>query len=319
MKILITGGLGFQGVHLASALIRAGHDVTLLNTMSADAQTNLGHLKASFVTLDQAPIYQVVWGSVTDPEIVRKTVFGQRRIIHLAAWASVDLSFVEPAAALHVNVLGTYNVLEAVRLRNRQARVVVASSCEVYGDTGGNPAIRQSPEFTPLMPHSPYAATKAAADRLAYAYRMTYDLDITIVRPANVYGPYQRSGMGGAVIPIMVDAAVAGLPITVTGDGLQTREYLHVDDLVRGYLAILDGPSGVYNLGTGEIVTIQSIAERIAATFGVPIEHVVGRPGEVQGFRLDSMRMAMLHGFMPRISFADGLLSYLAWRKSQAT
>ena len=220
MRILITGGAGFQGSHLAERWSGSGHGVTILNTYSEEAARNIRAVSADS---------EVVWGSVTDNEIVEKTVRGHDVVVHLAARVNVDESLAEPRAFADVNLDGTINVLEAARRWG--SRVVFGSSCEVYGASDGLPV----PETAPLRPYSPYSASKAAADRMCYAYHMSYGLDVTIVRPSNVYGERQKSGRGGAVIPIFSSLAAAGKPLTVFGTGAQTREYIHVSDLVAAY------------------------------------------------------------------------------------
>ena len=303
MRILVTGGVGFQGSPLVSQWLQAGHEVTVLNTYSEMAKRAAVHLA------DHA---RVVWGSVTDNEIVQKTARNQDVAAHLAARISVDESIADPASILAVNIMGTFNVLEAVRQTG--ARMVYASSCEAYGYA--KPPVTEDSE---LRPHSPYAASKAAADRLCYSYFKTYGVDVTILRPCNIYGEGQKADRGGAVIPTMVGRAMAGQPIIVAGDGSQQREYMHVSDLVAAYDMFLNanGLSGeVFNVGTGEIVSIKHIADVVAGQLGVPVEHSEPRPGEVQGFGLESSKAQGL-GFSPKVGFEEGMARYIEWRKQQ--
>jgi dTDP-glucose 4,6-dehydratase len=302
MRILITGGGGFQGSHLAQLWVKAGHDITILSTYSEESVRNLDSILGDV---------RVVWGSVTDSEIVDKTIRNQEVIVHLAARINVDESIADPVDFIHVNVSGTYNILQAVRRTG--GRLIFSSSCEVYGASRNDP----HSEAHALNPHSPYAASKAGADRMCYAYYKTYDVDVTIVRPCNIYGERQKSGLGGAVIPKLTERAMTGNPVVVFGDGLQQREYMNVDDLVAAYDLLLDRPDlkgETINFGSGEVIAINDIAERIAAEFGVQIEYLPGRPGEVAGFDLDSTKAKEL-GFVPKIKFWDGLLRYVAWRK----
>lgn len=301
MRMLITGGAGFQGSHLAERWSGAGHDVTILNTYSEEAARNVRAVSSDA---------EVVWGSVTDDEIVQKTVRGHDVVVHLAARVNVDESLDAPRAFADVNLGGTINVLEAARRSG--ARVVFASSCEVYGASDGLPV----PETAPLRPFSPYAASKAAADRMCHAYHMSYGLDVTVVRPSNVYGERQKSGRGGAVIPIFASLAAAGKPLTVFGTGEQTREYIHVSDLVAAYDAIVargDLAGETVNVGTGDIVSIRAIAEFIANRAGVEISQQPARPGEVPRFSLDSA-LARSFGFEPKVEFWAGLGRYVDTR-----
>ena len=303
MKILITGGAGFQGSHIADQLVRDGHRVTVLNTLSGAAERNIQQLK------DNASI---VWGSITDPEIVDKTVRGQDRVIHLAARINVDESIAMPHSYLEANIMGTFNVLEAVRKQG--CPLIYASSCEVYGYTGAD----MIDEAHDLRPHSPYAASKAGADRLCFAYWRTYGTNVIIVRPCNIYGPRQKSGADGAVISIFVERALAQEPLVVFGTGEQRREYMYVDDLVAGYKLILerdDLEGEVINLGTGETPSVKEIAEEVSRRLGASIEHGPSRSGEVMGFRLDSEKAKRL-GFQPRVSFQDGVARFIEWRES---
>jgi dTDP-glucose 4,6-dehydratase len=280
--------------------------VTILNTYSAQAERNV----ASFPNE-----VSCVWGSVTDREIVEKTVRGQEVVVHLAALINVDESITSPRSFLEVNLGGTLNVLEAVRQTG--ARLIYASSREVYGHVQDSP-VR---EDTELQPHSPYAVSKAGADRMCFAYHTSYGIDMTILRSCNVYGERQKSGPGGAVIPIFTREAAEGGPLTVFGTGDQRREYMHVEDLVVAYDLILrhDGLAGAtINVGTGETVTVQEIARYIAAAMGVSIAQKPARPGEVPGFVLETSKIRDL-GFSPRIKFWDGLKAYLEfWRAESA-
>ena len=303
MRILVTGGAGFQGSHLTEYLLESCHRVTILNTYSGEALANIASFK------DRV---SVVWGSVTDQETVSKTVREHDVVIHLAARIHVDQSARAPGRVLDVNVMGTYNVLEAVR--EYGSRLIYSSSCEVYGASLSGPTT----EASELRPHSPYAASKAAADRLCYAYWKTYGTDVTIVRPCNIYGPRQRSGPGGAVIPIFVRRALDGKNLVVYGTGDQTREYMHVKDLAKVYCMVLDRTDlagEAINFGTGESPSIKEIAKFIAQKLDTDVEYGPARPGEVSRFELSSERACQL-GFTPRMSFWEGLERYIQHQQS---
>lgn len=329
-RILITGGLGFQGAHLARALAAEGRTVTVLNTPSLRAR--------QIRTLLPRQI-DVVYGSVHDAEILEKVLPGQAAVIHMAAWASVDVSLDRPWPPFEINAQGTYALLDALRRLNSNARIVVASSCEVYGPARRAPetpvvqwdappggpldpidaALVPQDEDTPLLPRSPYAATKIATDRFAYAFAVTYGLRLSILRPCNIYGPYQRAGASGAVIPTFVRAALKGYPLTITGGGQQSREFLHVVDLVAAYLACLDTepePGETFNVGSGETITIEALARMIAShgAFTDPqILHGARRVADVTGFLLDSSRFRSRYGWKPTVPFTDGLARFIAW------
>lgn len=301
MKILVIGGGGFQGSHMVERWLGAGHDITILNTWSQTAMRNIKLFDNDV---------RLVWGSITDREIVNKTVRGHDVVVALAARINVDESIGAPDEVTRVNVLGTQNILEAAL--QYDARVIHASSCEVYGSARPLPV----PEEGHLKPHSPYAASKAGADRLAFAYSETFGLDVTIVRPCNIYGERQKEGVGGGVIAIFISRALDGKPLTIFGDGQQSREYMHVSDVVSAYDLILnrtDLAGETLNCGTGETISIKEIAEFVASRFGTTLEQGPPRPGEVDMFLLDSSKIEKL-GFKHRVGFRDGLSRYVDWR-----
>ena len=304
MKILIIGGGGFQGSHLVENWLQAGHDITILNTWSETTVRN---------TRPFIDDVSMVWGSITDREIVGKTVRGHDVVVALAARINVDESIASPTDVVTVNVLGTQNVLDAAL--QHDVRVIYSSSCEAYGSAKPVPVTEESH----MEPHSPYAASKAAADRLCFAYYRTFGLDVTILRPCNIYGERQKETSGGAVIPIFVRNAIKGKPLTLFGAGDQRREYMHVADVVAAYDLVLersDLSGETLNCGTQETVSIKEIAESIAARFGVPVQHAPARPGEVEIFLVDSTKIGAL-GFSPRVSFREGLDRYIRWRVAQ--
>lgn len=304
MNILITGGAGFQGSHLAEHFLKEGHKVTILNTYSEAAEANIN---------DFAPKVKVIWGSITDREIVEKSVRGQNTVFHLAARINVDESISHPEDYIDVNVKGTFQVLEAVKRHG--CRLIYASTCEVYGAPIGRDLID---ETTELRPHSPYAASKVAADRLCFAYYKTYKVPVTIVRPFNIYGERQKEGDGGALIAIFVKKALDKLPLKVFGSGSQTRDYMHVSDLIQAYDTVLKRDETIgetINFGTGKETAIKDIAEFIAKKLGVDIEYLAARLGEVDRFKADTHR-AQKYDFSPRVDIWEGIERYINWRKT---
>jgi dTDP-glucose 4,6-dehydratase len=301
---LIIGGGGFQGSHLTEHWLEAGHEITVLNTPSEQTSRNIHGFEKDV---------QMVWGSITDREIVMKTVRGHDVVAHLAARVNVDESISVPSAVATVNVLGTANVLDAAV--EHGARVIYASSCEVYGSAKPVPVTENSG----LMPHSPYAASKAGADRLCFSYYKTFGLNVTVVRPCNIYGERQKEGRGGAVVAIFTRNALQGKPLTVFGSGRQTREYMHVSDVVAAYDLVLqrnDLAGETLNCGTGERIAIKDIAEFIGRRLGAQVQFGQDRPGEVDEFYLDSSKIRG-YGFSPKVAFWEGLDRYLQWRVNQ--
>jgi len=309
MKILITGGAGFQGSHLAEALLKKGHTITIINTFREEKLKNIESFKNSV---------NVVFGSITDSVLVEKTVSGHDVVFHLAANINVDQSLKDPKSFVDVNVVGTFNILEAVRANG--IRMIHASTCEVYGDGHDLKANELLDETAEMKPNSPYAATKAGADRLCYSYYKSFGVPVTIVRPFNIFGERQKSGTFGALIPILVRKAMTGDTLTVFGDGLATRDYLHVSDLVRAYELVLEtiGLEGKsINFGSGVNTSVNDIATYIAKKFNAEIKHGPARPGEVQRFPAD-ISYAKSLGFSPKISIYEGIDCYIDWVKTQS-
>lgn len=303
MNILITGGSGFQGRHLARHLVARGHDVSILSTPSARSREAI--IPASRV-----------WGSITDRALVRDAVESRDVIVHMAAIANPLRAMRDPDLTYRINVLGTQILLDAIVRDENQSRLIHASSCEVYGPSDG----RLQDEDAPMNPPSIYAASKCAADRLVYAYTKTFGVNAVIVRPCNIFGPEQAAGTYGAVIPTFVSRALQGRSLVVHGDGQQSREYMYVDDIVHVYTTIIEQgwpQQRVFNVGSGVCVTIKEIAEYVAGHFSVPITFGPSRSGEVSGFTLNSRRAAEAWGFIPSVPFRDGLNHYLAWASSR--
>jgi dTDP-glucose 4,6-dehydratase len=308
MKVLITGGAGFHGSHLTEFLVGQGHSVTILNTYNPELSKNIAHLKDKIT---------VVYGSITDKIVVDKTVHGHDVVFHLAAYINVDQSLESPKDFLEVNVLGTYNVLEAVRREG--IRMIHASTCEVYGDGHDLQEGELLSESAEMRPNSPYAASKAGADRLCYSYYKSFGVDVTIVRPFNIFGERQKSGQFGALIPIVVHKALQGEELTIFGDGDATRDYLHVNDLVRAYDLVLQSKnlSGkAINFASGVDTSVKDIVEYVAKKLDAEVGHSADRPGEVMRFPSD-MSFAKSLGFEAKYDIWEGIDQYIAWAKQQ--
>lgn len=288
-----------------------GHQVTVLNTLSSAAKRNTRRLQADGRA-------DVVFGSVTDSELTAKTVPEHDVVFHLAANVNVDKSLTDPRSFLETNVMGTHNILEAARRSG--SRVIYASTCEVYGDGQGLGEGELLDETAELMPNSPYGASKAAADRLCYSYFRSYGMDVSVVRPFNIFGERQKSGAFGALIPILVRQAMAGNDLTVFGEGTATRDYLHVSDIVRAYLLVLDNPGlrgRAVNFASGVNTSVRDIAEYIAGKFQVDVIHRTPRPGEVARYPAN-IELARSIGFAPQVGIWAGIDRYVEWAMSQA-
>ncbi|MEM3765627.1 MAG: GDP-mannose 4,6-dehydratase [Candidatus Bathyarchaeia archaeon] len=308
-RILITGGAGFIGSHLADELVKDGHYVKVLDDFSAG---NVNNIRGLFNYKN----FKLIRGSVTDRALISKATSDVGVVFHLAAQIHVDRSIIEPRHTFEVNTLGTLNILDAA-LENNIELVVYASSSEVYGSAKYIPMN----EDHPLNPASPYAASKAAADRLCFSYYNTYKLPVVVVRCFNTYGPRQRGSGYAAAIPKFLTRALNGLPPIIYGDGKQTRDYMYVKDAINAYKLVLRSYENVLgravNFGTGKEITILKLAKIIQDICGnraKPI-HVAPRPGEVKRLCADISLAEKELDFAPKYTIEEGLEEFAMWYK----
>jgi len=290
--VLITGGAGFIGSHLADALV-ANNDVIVLDDLSSGSRENVPD-EATFVE-----------GDVRDEDVVADVTDGVDLIFHEAAVVSVEQSIDEPESCHDVNFDGTLRLLEAAR--RQDARLVFASSAAIYGD----PTTLPITESEPADPRSPYGIDKCGADQYVRTYHDLYDLETVALRYFNVYGPRQTASDYSGVISIFREQAQAGDPITVDGDGTQTRDFVHVRDVVQANLraATTEHVGAAYNVGTGEETSIRTLAETIRETVDTDssIVHGEPRPGDIERSRADVTKARQRLGYEPDVSLADGL------------
>lgn len=297
MKVLVTGGSGFIGSHVVDKLREKGIEVRVYDMVMPTFRKDIEY-------------YQ---GSLLDFQALRMALSGVDAVYHIGAVADVKDVFQEPHYAEAINVRGTINVLEAVRLSPIK-RVIYASTTWVYE---GCPE-EFVDEKTPLGPPSHlYTATKIASEYYCTTYSKLYGLETTILRYGIPYGPRARSG---AVIPIFVKKALAGEPLTIAGDGSQYRRFVYVEDLAEGNVLALKSiaKNKIYNLDGKEKITIKQIAETIQRIIGdVKIEYVPARPGDFKG-KIASSELAKKElGWEPKTSFEEGLRKYIEWFKEQ--
>lgn len=296
MRILITGGAGFIGYHLAQSCKRRGDEVVSLDNGFHPCLAPSDTKYADIRYYDEIEKY-VEWAD---------TVF------HLAAQIHVDRSIHYPQETLDINVKGTLNILEACRKFGK--KMVFASTSEVYGSS----QVEFMNESHPLDGQSPYAASKIAGDRLCKAYYDTYGTDVTILRNFNTFGEWQKDDSYGSVIAKFTRAALTGEPLYIYGDGTQERDYMHVKDAVGGYhlCESLNKPGEIVNIGTGKTITINELAERIVSLTQSksPIIHIAPRAGEVQRL-CAGIEKARSLGFEPKTDFDKDLANYSLWFK----
>jgi dTDP-glucose 4,6-dehydratase len=314
-RVLVTGGAGF----ISSNFIRHLLEATPYEVVSLDALTYAGNLENLADVMSHERL-AFVHGDICDEALVRDVVEHVDVIVNAAAESHVEKSIAEGAGEfVATNVEGTRVLLDAIRARPVE-RFVLISSSEVYGTAERAPM----DEEHPLNPRSPYAATKAGADRLAYSYGVTYDLPIVIVRPFNNYGPRQHPEK---VVPRFVTQALAGEPLTIHGDGHASRDWLYVDDHAEAIVAIIEAEAAsvvgeVLNVATGVDISVGEIADLVLATLGKPPslrEHLPERPGQVDRHIGSTEKIRRLVGWSARTSFADGLERTVAWyRENEA-
>lgn len=298
MKVLVTGGSGFIGSHVVDKLRDKGVEVRVFDMVMPNYRKDIEFYQGSLLSLDD----------------VRMALNGIEAVFHLAAVADVKYVFQEPHYAESINVRGTINVLEALRLNGFIKRVIYGSTTWVYSEAEGN----RVDELTSL--HAPthlYTATKLAGEYYCQAYSKLYGLEATILRYGIPYGPRARDG---AVVPIFVKKALSGEPLTIAGDGSQFRKFVYVEDLAEGNVLALQSvaKNKIYNLDGTEKVTIKEIAESIHDIIGgVKIEYVPARPGDFSGKEVSSERAKSELGWEPRVKFREGLKRYVSWYKEQ--
>jgi dTDP-glucose 4,6-dehydratase len=308
-RVLVTGGAGF----ISSAFIRHLLRATPYEIVSLDALTYAGNLE-NLADIRSHERLSFVQGDIRDEALVRSVVEQVDVIVNAAAESHVEKSIVEGASEfVATNVEGTRVLLDAIREAPVE-RFILISSSEVYGTAETVPM----DEEHPLNPRSPYAATKAGADRLAFAYRATYDLPIVIARPFNNYGPRQHPEK---VIPRFVIQALEDRPLTVHGAGAASRDWLYVDDDAEAIEALieveLDKVAGeVINLATGADVSVSHIADLVLELLGKPSslkEFVDERPGQVDRHAGSTEKAEQLLGWRARTSFDEGLARTVQW------
>jgi UDP-glucose 4-epimerase len=297
--ILITGGAGFIGSHLARHFAEQA-EVTVLDDLRSGHAGNLEGVRCRLLP-----------GSILDAAALKQAIAGAEEIYHLAAMISVPESVAKPAECAELNTEGTRRVLEAA-LTAGARKVVLASSAAIYGD---NPTVPKVESMLP-EPKSPYAETKLAGEKLLEQYRVTHGLSTTSLRFFNVFGPRQdpRSAYAAAV-PIFIAKALCDDPISIHGDGGQTRDFIHVTDIVAA-LAYAGGSkdmSGTYNVGYGRSQSILALAQEIIQLTGSKskIEHLPPRAGDIR-HSLASTERLLSAGWKPQSSVSVGLAETIA-------
>ncbi|MCX7353317.1 MAG: SDR family NAD(P)-dependent oxidoreductase [Alphaproteobacteria bacterium] len=311
-RIVVTGADGFIGSHLVESLVAAGAQVTALAFYNAfDRNGWLDELADDVLTS-----VRIVRGDVRDFSFINRLVAGHDIIFHLAALIGIPHSYAAPQSYVDTNVTGTLNVLEAARV-NGVGRVVHTSTSEVYGTALTLPIV----ESHPLQGQSPYSASKIAADKMAEAYALSFDLPVVVLRPFNTYGPRQSER---AVIPTIVRQALDSACTAIKlGDLTTTRDFNYVSDTVAAFLTIGRAPEiefgTPYNTGTGHAVSVAEVLERVRELTGTnkPVEsealRVRPERSEVRTLLADPARLVAATGWRAEVSLDEGLDQVVAW------
>lgn len=302
--VLITGGAGFIGSHLADALLAKGYSVRVLDDLSTGKRSNL--------QLDD-PRIELIEGDVADAALVARVMVGCCAVAHLAAVASVQASVDDPVRTHQSNFIGTLNVCEAMRQAGVK-RVLFASSAAIYGNNGEGQSIDEDTAKAPL---TPYASDKLAGEYYLDFYRRQHGLEPAVFRFFNIFGPRQDpSSPYSGVISIFSERAVKGLPITVFGDGEQTRDFVYVEDLVDLLVQAIEAPAlevGAVNVGWNQATTLKQMLQALREVVGdlPPITYGPARSGDIRHSRANNQRLLQRFTFPEQTPMNVGLARLL--------
>jgi dTDP-glucose 4,6-dehydratase len=313
MKILVTGGAGFIGSHFARAIVRDTYgSLADSQVVVLDKLTYAGN-PANLDPIRDDPRFRFVEGDITDARHVDEVMSGVDAVVHFAAESHVDRSINGAGEFVMTNVVGTQVLLDAA-MRHKVDRFVHVSTDEVYG------SIEEGswPETHVLEPNSPYSASKAASDLIARSYARTHGLDVVITRCSNNYGPYQ---FPEKVIPLFITNLMDGRKVPLYGDGLNVRDWLHVDDHCRGIALVFDkGRAGeIYNIGGGIELTNRELTLMLLSACGADwdsVEMVEDRKAHDRRYSVDITKISEELGYKPRVLFEKGLSDTVAWYRN---
>ena len=307
MRVLVTGGLGFIGSNFCRYMLKRHPDCDLINVDKIGIGANPANLR----DMENDKRYTFIKGDICNPQFLSKIVRDVDIVVNIAAETHVDRSIVDPYMFLQNNTVGTFTILEALRKHNKTARLVHVSTDEVYGQA----LVGSFTENTPANPSNPYSASKAAADMFVLAYHKTYDLNASITRCTNNFGPYQ---LPEKLIPKTIIRVLKNLPVPIYGSGTNIRDWIYVQDHCEAIDAVLrEGEAGeVYNVSAGNEIPNIDIAKRILALLDKPetlITFVEDRPGHDVRYSLDSTKTRSKLRWQPKFSFTQSLESTVRW------
>jgi dTDP-glucose 4,6-dehydratase len=307
MKLFVTGGAGFIGSNFIRHVLESNRNHSVVNYDKLTYAANLANLR----TVAENPRYRFAKGDICDAGAVERAMRGCDAVVHFAAESHVDRSIYEPAPVIETNVTGTFVLLQTAR-RMGIERFVHISTDEVYGDLSAGTF---ADEKSPLQPSSPYSASKAAADLLVLSFVRTYGFPALVTRSSNNYGPCQ---FPEKFLPLMITNALHGKTLPIYGDGMQQRDWLHVEDNCRGILAALErGRIGeVYNFGGTDVEENLTMAKRVLRAMDKPetlLAFVKDRPGHDRRYALNCQKAREELGWKPAISQDEGLRQTIKW------
>jgi nucleoside-diphosphate-sugar epimerase len=312
----VTGGAGFIGSHIAERLLRDGHQVRIVDNLSTGRESNLQLLKQLFPT--QLTFHQV---SITDAAALPAIFGGVEVIYHQAALPSVPRSIENPLESHEQCATGTLNVLLAARDAGVR-RVVYAASSAAYGDDSEDSGAPKSEQMLP-KPISPYGVAKLMGEYYCQMFAEVYGLETVCLRYFNVFGPRQDlKSQYAAVIPLFMQAMLAGQPPTIYGDGMQSRDFTYIDNIVQANLLAADAPDAsgeVMNVALGQSITLCDLVDQLNALLGTEIEpvHTAPRPGDIKQSVADISKAQSLLDYAPVVDFETGLARTLEYYRSE--
>jgi len=308
--VLVTGGAGFIGSHIAERLLQLGNDVRILDNFSTGRRENLSSFADSVAVIE---------ADIRDDDSVRKAIKGADVVFHEAALASVPRSVEDPSSSNEVNVKGTLNLLLAARDEG-VSRFVYASSSSIYGDT---PELPKREDMAP-SPESPYAVSKLTGEQYCQVFSSLFGMECVSLRYFNVFGPRQDpASQYAAVVPLFVTALLEGRSPDIYGDGEQSRDFTYVSNVVDANMLALEanGVGGqVFNVACGSTGSVNELLSELQEILGtsIPANYLDPRPGDVKHSFADVGKAVRLLGLAPKVAFKEGLRLTVDWYRSQA-
>ena len=308
-KYMVTGGAGFIGSHITDRLLQDGHDVIIVDNFMTGRRENIAHLNSDV---------EIAEIDIRDADAVKKAMRGVEFVFHQAALPSVPRSVANPMESHDVNVTGTLNLLIAARDAGVR-RVIYAGSSSAYGDR------EEEFKVETMQPRvkSPYAAAKLAAENYCLVFNEVYGMEAAIIRYFNVFGARQDPNSAyAAVIPLFATAMIDDMSPTIDGDGTQSRDFTHIENVVNGNLLAMASPNApgqVFNVACGDRITVLDLVENLNMLLGKSVEPRFGPPrqGDIKHSRASIEKARTLLGYEPKVTFAEGLKKTLAWYQDQ--